>query len=359
MQIKVLREISGICEFPFVLLMKFIGKDSFAFSKTQLRLALNVISHFKKQMRTRTSLIFLTISVLLMSCGNRTSSKPEQSILLFKDKDGLYLYDPNAKKEKIVFKLEKDQIFLEEPCNFQHDTLIVGLKGERITGQNFTKDYYSLDTKSGKSWLSQQIMYEEYYKNEYMLLIKTISLDTSGKSTVISDTSMPWKATEGSWKGVVYNDIKPRFYSDQTVGDKTIFSSQGSIYLTENLDTILLLEYKGHFDPKFGSGYLQPQIDPTGEYAIYTYAPEFLNFFQSQSLRKIDLQSKETETLKSGEYGSPTFSSDGKFILFNRDFKENKLKVMSSDIYVLDVATLAEVKISNAYSAQWTKKNGL
>ena len=67
----------------------------------------------------------------------------------------------------------------------------------------------------------------------------------------------------------------------------------------------------------------------------------------------------ETKTLKSGQFGSPTFSSDGKFILFKRDFKENKLKVWSSDFYIIDVATLTEQKISNAYSAQWVDKKGL
>jgi hypothetical protein len=197
------------------------------------------------------------------------------------------------------------------------------------------------------------VIYQQYYKEEYKLNINTISFTSNGDTTIISDTTMTWHSTEGSWKGKVFNDLHPRFYSEQVLGDKKIFSLQGSLYLCKNLDTIRILEFKGKFDPKFGCGYLQPELDPSAKYAIYRFAPEFWNIFQSSSLRKIDLDTKNVETLKAGEFRSPTFSSDGKFILFCRNYKENKLKVWSNDIYILEVLTLKDKKISNAYSAQW------
>ena len=296
---------------------------------------------------------YFILVVLFISCKERIASIPNQSIFLFKDNDGLYLYNPKTEKEKIILKLEKDEIFLDEPCKIINDTLIVGLKEKKYIHEGFIKNYFSLDLKSGKKWLSQKLIYQKYYKEEYKLNIKTISFDLNGDTTDISDMTMPWQSTEGSWKGKVFNDLHPRFYSEQVLGDKKIFSLQGSLYLCRSLDTILILEFKGKYDPKFGCGYLQPEIDPSGKYAIYRFAPEFWDIFHSSSLRRIELDTKNTEKLKAGEFISPTFSSDGKFILFYRNYKENKLKIWSNDIYILDVLTLSEKKISNAYSAQW------
>ena len=61
----------------------------------------------------------------------------------------------------------------------------------------------------------------------------------------------------------------------------------------------------------------------------------------------------KTDILKTGDYVKPTFSSDGNFILFKRDEKQGKMNTWVSKIYLLDLTTLKEQKISKAYSAQW------
>ena len=279
---------------------------------------------------------------------------------LFKDKDGLYLYEPTIEKEKIIFKATEDQVFLNEPLKTSGDTLTFGVNGELVFvetsptesgGERYFKNYYSVDLKTGKNWLSKKILYEVI--GHSTLNIKTLSFDINGKQNVLSDTSMIYKGSSTTSKGVVYNNFKPRFFSKKSSGDKSVFSLRGSIYYTDKSDTTLLAEYKGHFDPKFGSGYFQPQLDPTGKYAIFRYLPGFMNFKEDASLQKINIQTKKIEILKTGNFNAPTFSVDGNFILFNRDQKEGKSNTWISKIYLLELTTLKETKISNAYSAQW------
>jgi len=244
--------------------------------------------------------------------------------------------------------------------------LTFGITGELVLtetspkesgGERYFNEYYSLDIKTGKSWLSRKVLYEVI--GHSTLNIKTLLVDVTGKTTILSDTSMVYKGSSNTPKGVTYNDFKPRFFSKQSWGDKSVFSLRGSIYYTDKSDTTLLVEYTGNFDPKFGSGYFQPQLDPTGQYAVFRYLPGFMNFKEDASLQKVNIQTKETEILKTGDFNDPTFSTDGKFILFTRDQKQGKSDTWISKVYLLDLTTLKEQKIGNAYSAQWGPKNGL
>ncbi|MDD4150517.1 MAG: hypothetical protein PHE33_10855 [Bacteroidales bacterium] len=304
--------------------------------------------------------ILILIVTTLISCSAGLTSKPKQSIYLFKDKDGLYLYNPTASKEKIIFKATDKQVFLDEPLKVSGDTLTFGFKGELVFGktsptesggERYFNDYFSVDLKTGKKWLSGKILYEVVGHSK--LNIKTLLIDPNGKTTVVSDTSMIYKGSDISSKGVIYNNLEPSFFSRQTLGDKSVFSLRGSIYFTDKSDTTLLVEYKGQFDPKFGSGYFQPQLDPTGQYVVFRYSPGFMHFKEDASLQKIDIKTKKIEIIKTGNFNDPTFSTDGKFILFKRDQREGKSNTWVSKIYLLDLTTLKEQKISNAYSAQW------
>jgi len=308
---------------------------------------------------TKLAILFLIVATLI-SCAAGPTSRPKQSIYLFKDKDGLYLYDPTSDKGKIIFKATDMQVFLDEPLKISGDTLTFGIKGELVFaetsptesgGERYYNDYYSVYLKTGTSWLSGKISYEVI--GHSTLKIKSLSYDTNEKTIVLSDTSMIYEGSSSTSKGVVYSDFKPRFFSKQSIGDKSVFSLLGNIYYTDKSDTTLLVEYKGHFDPKFGSGYFQPQLDPTGQYVVFRYLPGFLNFKEDASLQKVDIKTKKIEIIKTGDFNDPTFSADGKFILFNRDQKEGKLNTWISKIYLLDLTTLKERKISNAYSAQW------
>jgi hypothetical protein len=282
------------------------------------------------KMNKLTTILFALTT--LVSCSAGLSHKPKQNIFLFKDKDGLYQYDPTTDKEKVIFKASDKQVFLDEPYQLSGDTLTFGIKGELVFvetsptesgGERNFNEYYSVDLVTGKNWLSKKILYEVI--GHTMINIKTLLFDINGKSNVLSDTTMIYKGSYTTSKGVVYNDFKPRFFSKATVGDKSVYSYRGSIYLTHQTDTTLLVEFKGNFDAKFGSGYFQPQLDPTGQYAVFRYLPGFMNFKENTSLQKVDLKTKKVSEVKEGDFDEPTFSNDGNFLLFSRNQKEGKV----------------------------------
>jgi len=256
---------------------------------------------------TKLTILILTVATLL-SCSNGLTSRPKQSIYLFKDKDGLYVYNPTTYKETIIYKASDNQVFLDEPYRLSNDTLTFGFKGELVFaetspsesgGERYSKEYFSVDLKTGKNWLYRKILYEVI--GHTTLNIKTLMVDSNGKTTVLSDTSMAYQGSYTTSKGPTYNDFKPRFFSKHSLGDKTVFSLRGKIYYTDKSDTTLLVDYKGNFDPKFGSGYFQPQLDPKGQYAIFGYLPGFLNFKENASLQKVNIQTKKIEILKSSD----------------------------------------------------------
>jgi len=206
-------------------------------------------------------LIFLFI-VVSLGC-NQPDTYPHQSVYLFKDKDGLYCYDFKNRKETLILKASKGQIFLDEPCRFLGDTLIIGIKGGFSKNKDIGNDeketyydtYYNIDLRSGRHWISEKKTYEMRMQPENIKLT-TQFFGPNGKLTLVKDTVMKFESEESSYKGAVFNTEGPRFFSKSTVGNKTIYSLCGNIYLAEGHDTTELLKFEGDFDPKFGSGYL-------------------------------------------------------------------------------------------------------
>ena len=123
--------------------------------------------------------------------------------------------------------------------------------------------------------------------------------------------------------------------------------------MTVRNDTTKIVDYQGNFDAKFGSGYFQPQLDPTGQFVVYRYLPGFLNFKKKSTLERIDLNKKKITRIKTGDFCKPTFSKDGKFILFRRNEKQGKNDVWYSEIYILELETNKVWKIGEADIAYW------
>lgn len=316
-------------------------------------------------MKHKSILLFVLISTFFSSCSFGFKPNLTQSILLIKDKDGLYIFDFATKKEQLIFKANDKQVFLDEPYSLNNDTLIVGVKGELIfnslvdslsdsEGSKYSKDYYSIDLRTYKYWISKKIFYEVIGHN--LLKIRTQHLKSDGQIIIQEDTSMTLKSTYSTYKGITYNSDKPRFYTSYTSGDKVVFNRSGNIYLVDNKDTSILVKFSGNFDPKFGSGYYQPRLDPNNQYVIFSYLPGFMNFKEDMTLQRIDLKTKKIDVLKEGQFNDTYFSNDSKFLLFKRNERKGTNNTWISNIYVLDLVTLKKYKISEAYSAFWIKK---
>jgi len=212
--------------------------------------------------------IFFIAVLTFCSCKRGEKEEPQQSVLLFKDKDELYLHDFIKKKDTVIFKADSNQIFLDEQCEFSEDTLQFGFRGEydypnetnTLKGDIYYKTYYSLVLKTGDNWISKKVLYEASESDT--LKITTQVFAQNGKLISSKDSLTKYQGLSSTYKGITYNDNKPRFFSQSTVGDKSVYSLRGNIYLTYQADTTLLVKFDGHFDSKFGSGYFQPKLDP-------------------------------------------------------------------------------------------------
>jgi hypothetical protein len=304
-------------------------------------------------------LLFSLVSTLL-SCSTDTTVIHCQSIYLFKDKDGLYLYDPQTDKEKIIFKATDNQVFLDEPIKIVGDTITFGIKGDLVFaktsetesgGERYFNDYYSVNLKTGKSWLSEKVIYEVIGHSK--LNIKILQYNNGQNATITLDSTMKYQGSSSSYKGTKYNQFNPRFYTVHSLGESSVFSNRGSIYYVSKQDTVLLAQNNTMFNPKTGGGFFDPQIAPSGEFVVFSFHPGLWDTNNEPSLQKINIKTKRIEIMKKGDYYNPTFSADGKFMLYSRDEKEGKSTTWISDIYLLDLTTLKEKKISQAYSAKW------
>jgi dipeptidyl aminopeptidase/acylaminoacyl peptidase len=304
-------------------------------------------------------LIFCLGFILFISCSSRlTSNKltntPTQSVFFFRDKEGIYEYDWATNEEKIVFKATDTQIFREEPCRSANDTLTFALKGilafDKNHDETYFDDYISVDLKSGRTWRSSRTSYEVVSKS--IINIASESIDKDGIFTVESKISKTWHNASYTSKGPTYNELG--LYSTSTVGDQTVFTSKGDLFVVNKSDTTVLINYEGEFDFKFGNGYYQPQISPTGQFVIVRYLPGYEDPKERQSLQRIDLLTKEITKIKDGGYGSPTFSKDGNYILFKRNQRyKRKNRTWLSSVYVLDLRTNEEQKIGKGDIAAW------
>jgi hypothetical protein len=307
-----------------------------------------------------TRLLILFIAVLTFcSCKSVQEKEPQQSVFLFKDKDGLYLYDLIKQKDTVIFKASSKQIFLDEPCGFLGDTLQFGFRGEynypketnTLKGNTYYKTYYSLDLKTGNNWISKKIFYEASENDTLKITTQFIAPD--GKLISTNDSLTKYTRLSSTYKGITFNDNEPRFFSKSSVGDKSVYSLDGNVYLIDKTDTTLLVKFDGHFDLKFGSGYFQPRLEPKANYALVTYLPGFMNFTEQVSLKKVDIKTKDIFTFSEGSYSDLTFSKDGNFFLFKRNERQGNNDTWLSDIYIFDLTTKREFKIGEADIAQW------
>ncbi len=285
----------------------------------------------------------------------------QQKILLFKDRNGLYEYNLITRKEKLLFKIADSLYFLENGYHSNGDTIFFGTCGEihysackeNHTEQNesYTEYYYTSLVSSKETRLSSKTAFTV---DNRLLTIQSSNYSSAGKPTLASSKKEPFKSRSGNGGRVQYNQYTPRFYSSNTLDKQTVYSYRGGIYFVQNNDTTLLVENEDGFEPKFGRGNFDPQMHPNHNYVLYNYLPGAFTFKDSE-LRLINLETKKVHTVKSGSFNNPSFSTDGKFILFDRYQKEAFESHSKNEIFILDLSNYKETSIGQANQAYWLK----
>src|SRR6185312_792029 len=178
----------------------------------------------------KTNLIALFLILSLLNSINSLAQNPAQDILLFKDKDGLYVYNSSTATKKLLFKANEKQVFLDEPYKLSNDIVTFGFTGivtHTISGYNsiekYYKEYYSVDMKMGKSWPSGKILYSVL---DDKLTIKTLSISPKGDTTVVKDSTTTLYSSYSNTHGVTYNNPRLPFFSENKVGEKAVFSKK-------------------------------------------------------------------------------------------------------------------------------------
>ncbi len=102
---------------------------------------LSVAWHF---METAFKILLSIFLLTLLGCRRDFSEQPTHNVLLFKDKFGIYTYDPILKQEKEIYKAIANEIFLREPVKVSGDTLQFAVKGElKVSTENNGIEQYT------------------------------------------------------------------------------------------------------------------------------------------------------------------------------------------------------------------------
>lgn len=324
----------------------------------------------------------------MVQCASvSTTSKIEKSdfqIVYTVDKDGLFIYDLRTETEKKIYST--DQVFIDNTMIFFNDSiLIVGHQSksreeerERLVYSKYlyradgdstfitdnppyktfdkhvflTETFFAINLNNGSNYKYKTLEYEHI--KHTTLKIKTSCFDNKGNVTSEHDTTIFCNRTSTSYKGVRFCDFDRYFSKSAIVNERQVFSKRGGLYITNHLDTTLLLKFDGHFDPKFGGGYYKPTISPDGKRISYQYLAEFLK--KGSAIYEMKIDTKQKRKLIGEGYFNPVYSPDGQKLLIAKNQRQAKENTWINTIYVLDIENRKTKKIGNGTEYLWRPK---
>ena len=327
------------------------------------------------------TLYILTILLTTQCASVSINTKSDFQIVYTVDKDGLFLYDLKTGKEKKIYST--DQVFLDENMEFLSDSiLIIGHQGksreeekERLVYSKYlyradgdstfitdnppyktfdkysylTETFFSINLNSCSNYKYKTIEYEHI--EHTTLNIKTTLFDSKGQIASEQDTTILCSGTSSSSKGIKFCDFERYFAKSDLVKGKQIFSRRGDLFITNKIDTTLLLKFDGHFDPKFGSGYYSPTISPDGKRVSFQYLAGFLK--SGSAIYEMDIETKKQNELIGESYFRPIYSPDGQKLLIAKNQRQARENTWINTIYVLDIETGKTRKIGNGSEYLW------
>jgi len=331
--------------------------------------------------------IIIVIIVVLTTNGYADSKKSDfttnskTSLFYTINKKGLFKYTLEDANTIQVLDLKED--FLDNSLRYINDTLIsVGYGGKILNDQKprldnlqyyhiedgdtvlitspvydnylyYSQTFYIINTNTLQTWKYKVLDYE--HKDMDTLRTKTTLFSMAGDVTSSTIKTTRCSSISNSSAGLRFCENTGRFYSiSDTINNKQVFSREGSLYLLSNNRERCILKYKGHFEPKFGSGYFQPTISPNGDAVVYLYAAGFLK--SGSGLFQLDMKTKKSTEISKGSFSDPLYSPDGKYLLVGKNKRSDKLTdTWIKDIYMYDLINKTDVKIGEGDLYLWAR----
>lgn len=210
--------------------------------------------------------------------------------------------------EKSIAEISKN---LSSKINFSFESAVekaIGISGEEVY----------------KEWR------KELDKTYEKRLAKIKANEVSGEKLLLAKNSKPYKS--GFYCSVCAG------HSHETFGVKT-HSQLGFKHST-----------KHNFSERVESGgttNLYPTWTKDGKKLAFISNFEGGGFFSYTSVYTYDFEKKEHKKLKSGVYSTPSWTPDGKKIVYARKGKLNKYKSRFSDLYIYDIETEEETRLTH------------
>lgn len=282
--------------------------------------------------------------------------KSESQIVYTIDKEGLFLYDLKTGVEKKIYST--DQVFLDNTMTFLNDSILVighqtpnKREEYKTTDENvyITETFYAININNGIKYKYKTIDYE--YLNKTTLNIKTLLFNNRNQIVTKKDTSILCNRLSYSYNRIKFCDTERYYSKSEIIEGKQIFSKRGNLYITNQKDTTLLLEFDGHFDPKFGSGYYQPTISPDCKKVSFQYLAGI--FKSGSAIYEMDINTKHKKKIIEKGYFHPVYSPNGEKLLIAKDQRKVKENTWINTIYVLDIKTGTKRKIGKGSAYLW------
>ncbi len=304
----------------------------------------------------RTTILLCTLAILTIALYKCTSSKIEHEksglqIVYTVDKKGLFLYDLNTGKKKKIYTT--NQKFLKRKMEFLSDDSLLVAHQNKISHptmdrEHLTETFFLVNLDSETNYKYKTVEYE--YIERKNLKTKATYFDQNGEIKSTQDTIVPCNSVSYGYRNVEFMPPERGFSKSENRNGVHVFSKRGNLYLNNQADTTLLLEFDGRFEPKFGSGFCNPTLSPDRKKIFYQYLSGFMK--RGSAIYEMDLETKEKKQFIKG-YFKPRYSPDGKKLLLAKNSREHKKNTWVSSIYVLDIENKREIKVGNGSYYLW------
>jgi hypothetical protein len=273
--------------------------------------------------------------------------------LAFKDEHTLEFAVAGPAYQYAVSKSTSDT--LRCPCGSEDiEQLVEGVvsSDKYLQIEGYIDTVYALSLKTKKTRIYKTIRYESLNKKQ--VRIHTRNFDDSGKLSHTLDSSYVCEHVDlaarpyGCEESVF--DRMHMYSQSETKNDTYFFTKNGSLYQMKNGVASVFLEYTKKFEYKFGKGFFHPTLNHDGTTMIVGYSD--LGFYSDShdspaNLLKIDVQSKNIDTLSKDNFQFPEYAPQGPLCAMVL------IKHKASEVFVYNTSNRKFLSLGTGHSPVW------